>query len=165
MTGMSSSAYISASSLPPTRFWPRKTPYSLSFSPRFRASVRKWMLCCLEPVKYWRAAPYDSRATERTSTWIPPSMITVAFVSPTPRTCFTYRQFHDLLECTRTVLRDDQDIQVADGFAPPAKRSGHVGMLDELNLAQLGKKVFRERQSDPDQHSLLAGTPTGRCRV
>ena len=47
------------------------SPYSDSFSFLRTAISRSRMLCALDPVKYWSAAPHTSGGTTRRSTWRP----------------------------------------------------------------------------------------------
>ena len=57
-------------------------PYSFSRSPRWIARCRITMLCSLLPVKYASANGNSASLTTRKSHWMPPSKITLAFVSP-----------------------------------------------------------------------------------
>ncbi len=57
-------------------------PYSFSRRPRWMARWRMTMLCSLLPVKYARAKGNSRSLTTRKSHWMPPSRITLAFVSP-----------------------------------------------------------------------------------
>jgi hypothetical protein len=72
---------------------------------------------------------------------------------------FHQRQLHGLFQRPRVVLRNDQDIQIADRFPPPSQRAGHFGTLNQRDLAQLGEQIFRLRQGDSEQHALLARYP------
>ena len=70
----------------------RKTPYSEILSPRFIPISRMRMLCCLEPVKYARAAPKHSGSITRRSTWSPSRCRMAAFVVPRSSTSATWRK-------------------------------------------------------------------------
>ena len=89
MNGKSSFAKISSSDLHGTsNFGSRVSsfdlnkPYSLSRKPRAIARWRITMLCSLPPVKYASANGNSLSLTTRKSHWMPPSKITLAFVSP-----------------------------------------------------------------------------------
>ena len=101
------------------------------------------MLCSLLPVKYASANGNSLSLTTRKSHWMPPSKITLAFVSPFASDFHDARLRDKKFNHVRRFFRRRQQINVADDFLEPpqtARRAAtdHVGMSAQIFQQRLG---------------------------
>src|SRR3989344_4494362 len=113
---------------------PRNTPYSLILSFFCCPSRRISMLCVLDPVKYWSAAPNDSCGTTRRSTCKPHRGARLAVSHDLAHLVIAHEALHDI-----GLARDGgEDVEIAHGFPEAAVTPGDHHLLHVARLLEPG---------------------------